>query len=473
MLSTTANLLLGDDIVSTLVLMHIIYSTSKVDHGLVYSDIHPRDRQNFLSCQKICKEEVFELLRTLFDDVPGAKGTFVYLKIIRNVMIAYHDQNVSIPDRLYHAWVSVFICRMWFAWLNISSIEIHQKKFSNDFSLLCETVSFQCLSKFESLIATKKRTEKRQRKTKQHFIITHPCYLSIEINANTLTYLTVLAIDGQIPNDILSIERFNSQSCENIFRSARAMSGVSSNVVNFTVADFLRRADKINAVQSIQTQYESPTSEISIRFPKHHKHAKDANRRVTSFANSPVGRQDIEEIVKMAFNTAYHLIKLVIDEKKFQKTNCHTLEGLSKFTLERLNSLKLKNQQSQSRTRRNYRSSRLVDEEREVESEDEYEDVDDDDDDDDDDDPYVSNDDKDLNRDNDDVLEGIVLDSSNTSFHGMLTEEQVTPSRLSSYFKVRRDRDDEIVYVSKSTACWILDNEKNTLSSDRLTRVTQ
>ena len=172
----------------------------------------------------------------------------------------------------------------------------------------------------------------------------------------------------------------------------------------------------------------------------------------------------------MAFDAAYDLIKPVIDEKKFRKNNYHTLEGLSKFTLERLNSSKLKKQQFQSQILGNYQSGRLVDEEGEVENEDEYEDVDDYDDDDDDDDddqttddPYASDDDEDQDLNNDeidiqdcenyDVLEGIVLDSSNTSFHGMLAEEQVVPSKLNSYFKVRTDRDDKIVYISKSIAC--------------------
>lgn len=82
-------------------------------------------------------------------------------------------------------------------------------------------------------------------------------------------------IDHQLPISVLNIEQFDSQSCENIFRSPRAMSGVSSNVVNFTVSDFLRRADKVKAVQFIKAHYELSKSEASIPFPGHHKHVAD------------------------------------------------------------------------------------------------------------------------------------------------------------------------------------------------------
>lgn len=469
--------------------MHIIQTTSKINHGLVFSDVLPKDRQNFSSCQKICKEEVLELLRSSFKDVPGANGTYVYLKLIQSVMIAYHDRNIYILDRLYHAWLSVFICRLWFAWLDMTTKEKLQRKFSDEFSMLCRIVPSECLSKFKSNSAKKKKITKNKcnEKSKQYFTITRPSYLSIEINANSLTYLILLAVDGQIPRDTLSnIQKFNSQSCENVFRSARAMSGVYSNVVNFTVADFLRRADKISAVQSIQTESESSTTKTPIRFPKHHKEGKDAHPRISFFINSSFGRREIDEVVKMAFDAAYDLIKPLIDEKLFRNNKYHTLEGLCKFTFKSLNSSKLKNNPSESSNFDDYQSDGLVDEKEEFDTEDEDEDESDDDE------PSEKNEDmvdsdgsdddgqsKDIreadNQDDatDDVLDRIVVGSLNTSFHGLLAEEQIAPSKISSFFKVRRDDEEKFVYISKSTACWILTKEKNTLSSDRLKRVTQ
>lgn len=193
MLSATAYLLLGNDIVSTLVLAHMISSMSKMVHGLVYSDVEPRDRQNFLSCQKICKPEVIQLLQTTVNDVPGAKGMVIYLTLIRSVMIAYDERNIQILDRLYHGWLSVFIRRLCFACLDSQSKD-KLKKFFDYFSKLCNKVSSECLNKFQVLNSEKndekqhqKEDQRRNEKSepKQHFIITQPCYLSIEINANS------------------------------------------------------------------------------------------------------------------------------------------------------------------------------------------------------------------------------------------------------------------------------------------------
>ena len=291
--------------------MHIISTVSKIRHGLVYSDVRPKDRQNFTSCQKICQEDVFKVLETLNSNIPNTKGIYVYLKLLESTINAYCEKNILLTDRLYFAWLSVFICRFWRAWLNTQANEILKKTFLTRSAALTAALPFQ----YRMDITTSKSSQK---KTKQHFTITYPCSFSIEINAHSLTYLVLLAIDGQLPFDALSIELLSSQSCESVFRSARAMSGVSSNIVNFTVLDFLRRADKISALQSIKAEHEYSSN---IRFPTHHKHGKarsGSSSSLLTFNYSSLRQADIEAIVEEAFAAAHKLVEPLIRTSFFK-----------------------------------------------------------------------------------------------------------------------------------------------------------
>ena len=259
LLSKTAFLLLGNEVISTLTLNHVISTTSKFHHGLVCSDVEPRDKQNFLSCQKICSEDTIRILEMSSGDIPGTRGMCVYLRVMQSIIIAYYEKNTSLTDRVYFAWLSVFICRFWSAWLDTQSKDDLKKQYTHSFSSLLARIS-------PELNETVKVPNVTKMNLKQQFMITTPCHFSIEINAHSLTYLVLCAIDRQIPFGALSIDLLNSQSCESAFRSARSMSGVSSSIVNFTVFDFLRRADKISAIQSIRTEHESAMPGASLRF---------------------------------------------------------------------------------------------------------------------------------------------------------------------------------------------------------------
>ena len=105
--------------------------------------------------------------------------------------------------------------------------------------------------------------------------MTKPAYHSIEINAHNLIFLTLLVIGPKLPEEPLNIYLFNSQPCEAMFRNARALSGVYSSMTNFTVADFIRRAEKIAVLTEIKTFEQSNTENDHLVFPVHHKHKKD------------------------------------------------------------------------------------------------------------------------------------------------------------------------------------------------------
>ena len=443
----------------------MIATRSKIRHGLVYSDVRPRDRQNFSSCQKVCQETVFGMLKTMEDSIPNTKGIYVYLKLIECVILAYCENGLSLMERLHYAWMAVFICRFWRVWLHTQPRKTIEKTFSTKFDTLVASLSSQSTIKIKTPRPSAKRT-------KRLFTITDPALFSIEINAHSLTYLVLLAIDGQLPFDALSIQRLNSQSCESVFRSARAMSGVSSNMVNFTVLDFLRRADKISALQSIKTEEENSSD---LRFPKHHKHGKFARDSSSSstITYSSIRLIDIEKIVEGAFGIAYELIEPLIGKDTLKTSIYKTTTSLSKLIVKLYEISKVKSRSTQPQQVFNDPSEEINNEDEDEDEDDEDEDEDDEDEDDEDEEDTEDDTEDEHSEDEEQDLSHVLLDSSNASFRGMRVKESIDQSQSDSFFKVRRENDTTDVYIHKQTACWVLTNEKLSLSSDRLTRVTQ
>ena len=130
LLSKTSYLLLGNEAISTLILNSLISTTSKLHHGLVRSDIEPRDKQNFLSCQKICTEDIHRILEMSSGEIPGTRGMCVYLQVMQSIIVAYYEKNTSLTDRTHFAWLSVFICRFWSAWLDTRSKDDLKKQYT-------------------------------------------------------------------------------------------------------------------------------------------------------------------------------------------------------------------------------------------------------------------------------------------------------------------------------------------------------
>ena len=124
---------------------------------------------------------------------------------------------IFFPSGLKSAWIIVFVCRLWLAWLK-------KKIFKNQLSTPIN---------------------------KDIHFITRTAYLSVELNAHNLLYLTLLVQQKQLPKESLHIFLFNSQSCEGMFRNARSLSGAYSTIVNFTTHDFLRRATKLSLLNQI------------------------------------------------------------------------------------------------------------------------------------------------------------------------------------------------------------------------------
>ncbi|CAF1253593.1 unnamed protein product [Rotaria sp. Silwood1] len=196
-----------------------------------------------------------------------------------------------------------------------------------------------------------------------------------------------------------------------------------------------------------------------LRFPKHHKHGKvtrgpSSSSSSSTFTYSSLRPVDIETIVEEAFATAYELIEPLIGKDTLQTSKYKTTASLSKLIIKHYETSKLKSRSSQLQQVFDDPSKEINNEDEDEEDEDE-EDEDEED------------------KDEEQDLSHVLLDSSNVSFRGMRVKESIDPKQSDSFFKVRRENDTTDVYIHKQTACWVLTNEKSSLSSDRLKRVTQ
>lgn len=94
--------------------------------------------------------------------------------------------------------------------------------------------------------------------------VTTNTYWGLEINAHALILYVVLCRDCAVHFDITKLQ---SQTCEGIFRDARAFTSTESTVVNFTIQGFESRLNKI------QTKRDIMHRENQINFPRFHSSA--------------------------------------------------------------------------------------------------------------------------------------------------------------------------------------------------------
>ncbi|CAF1549647.1 unnamed protein product [Rotaria magnacalcarata] len=110
-----------------------------------------------------------------------------------------------------------------------------------------------------------------KKSNEQNDFITSNALISIELNAHSLIYLYLLIEHDILPQSAADdVHLFSSQHCENIFRDARSLSGIYSTRINFTMKQFLKRIDKLNALTELK-QFELTNEYDKIIFPVHHK----------------------------------------------------------------------------------------------------------------------------------------------------------------------------------------------------------
>lgn len=137
--------------------------------------------------------------------------------------------------------------------------------------------------------------------------------ISIELNAHSLIYLYLLIKHDILPQSVAdNVHLFSSQHCENIFRDVRSLSGIYSTRINFTIKQFLKRIDKLNALTELK-QFEFTNEYDTIIFPIHHK-----IRRLIDNTGSEINEKNIhfhvdyvEEVIYKAYEVAQQMAENV------------------------------------------------------------------------------------------------------------------------------------------------------------------
>ena len=129
-----------------------------------------------------------------------------------------------------------------------------------------------------------------------------------------------------------SMHLFSSQPCENVFRDARALSGIYSTRINFTIKQFLQRINKLNAVMELR-QFESTNIYEKIMFPVHHKIRQIANE--IDFCDmdedDDFNCNNVEEIIGQAYEAAQQTATFAGMDKDLIKFNLFNMKESSKM----------------------------------------------------------------------------------------------------------------------------------------------
>ncbi|CAF2101595.1 unnamed protein product [Rotaria magnacalcarata] len=291
--------------------------------------------------------------------------------------------------------------------------------------------------------------------------IVETAYLSVEINAHNLLYLISLVKQKQLPPQALHIHIFNSQACESIFRNTRALSGIYSTIVNFTVHDFLRRAQRLSLLNEIKCKQLQNGSVDNLVFPIHYKHRVE---RQSSFTHSQreIDEIDIEQVITDAYHQALDMLEGIDILNLLEKNDVLELKPLSEYLFRQLNFDSKKH---------NYSSQicNLDDEVFEIDDDNEEDETTNDLN------MNEDNDDSSVNNDSTDEDEQNnardLITTTKKDFSGVKVADKVQPHIEHTYFKVKLNHDTK--FLHKQTACWLLTEDKSKLSNDRLLRVQQ
>ena len=419
LLSKTASLLMGSYQISITDLRNLIDNNSKLEHNLVLSDIYIRDRQNYASCLKISSNSVLNML----NENESTYATHCYLTILHYVIVTYMDKTTTIMGRLYHAWCTVFICRFWLIWL-----------------------------KYKLMIYARTSGPKIQlppfKLIEKHFI-TFAAFHSIELNTHMLTFILLLVLNKTLPLDSLNIFLFSSQPCENMFRSARSLTGSFSTMTNFTIHQFLSKTRKISILNEIKCVEECNTDSNALKFPKHHKQ----NQKNSFPSILPILDKITMDTIEQTIYDAYQHAKTFIEKLEM-------LPLLTKNKVVDLNDLCIDVRDYLERTIYINDDSIWNDDDLEYDSNSDEES------------PNNSsasslsseNEYEDSDQDNDPK-------SSKDSYSGMRIYSSISDREKKKFFKVEINGKKK--FIHKQTAVWYLTNKNNRLSSDRTVRVQQ
>ncbi|CAF4454321.1 unnamed protein product [Rotaria sp. Silwood2] len=146
----------------------------------------------------------------------------------------------------------------------------------------------------------------------------------------------LLVKQKQLPLEALNIYTFNSQACESIFRNTRALSGIYSTVVKFTVHDFVQRAQKLSLLNDIKYKQFHDQSANKLIFPVHYKHRHD-RQPLSKSIQDEIDQIDIEQLIADAYDDAVTIYNDLEVLDILEQKHVLGLNSLSAYIFEYLN----------------------------------------------------------------------------------------------------------------------------------------
>ena len=133
-------------------------------------------------------------------------------------------------------------------------------------------------------------------------------------------------------SDANSVHLFSSHLCENIFRDARALSGIYSTRINFIIKQFLKGIDRINALTKLR-EYESLNKHGRIMFPVHHKVKQHPTLTDIGINDGDIDcdSRNIEEIIIQFCQVAQQIAVSLNVNVHLMKKNLFNMEESSKM----------------------------------------------------------------------------------------------------------------------------------------------
>ena len=417
LLSRTATLIMGRYDVSLKHLQDLVETRSKMDHNLVLSDLYVKDRQNYASCVKISSPDVLELL----GDNDEALATHCYLSIIRFVILAYIDKATDTMQRLFYAWSAVFVCRFWWMWIQRGA-----------------------------------NGQRSSGTARNQLFITDPALISIELNAHSLMYILLLVIDKQLPAESLNIHLFSSQPCEIFFRSARSLNGSFSSMTNFSVYQFIRKAQKISILDGIKAQEQANADPCAIKFPTHHKQKQSSSVSSNLPDLNDISIKKIEQIIDRAYEYARSFADRLQMSNKLKADKVYGFNDLCSSVRDHFertsNMFDLSELDSDDNDRSNASDHSIKDNDDDEEAEEQD-----------------GSDDDEVDDHEDEESDKEFSNVQSQNFKGMRIYDTINQADSTKYFKIIVNGRDK--FMHKQTAVWYLTNKNCHLSSDRLVRV--
>lgn len=250
-------LMIGNKVASVSHLKMLLNLVPKDIHGLVYSDICPDDRQNFISMEKIMKPKVRDALAR---HIIGSEGTIEYLRICQEITSSLYENDLPPLVRLYRNWRSTFFIRAWRLFI----------------------------------------TQTDRLNVNNNFLTTN-AYACIELNAQNLEKMIKLFRNEKL-DEFFQPTIFNSQPCEQMFRKMRSMGTMNYTRTNFTLLELIHLVGRVELMDDIMN---FKLADYNIHFPRNPIHKMKKNTHTLPSDES------IEKTISEA------MVAAVADAKRF------------------------------------------------------------------------------------------------------------------------------------------------------------